>query len=295
MLVPELRVVVLDPVPVVVVGAARVVVDERVLEGRHVPQGGLAPPPRRRAEELPQVAQVVPDVLLLLRVVAYVLRVLRVDEERPEHVLLHRPALAALVLEAVGGHHVRPDRRHVRRALERGAHLGDRGVGASDGADAAVRPRLRADPLADVVAVPPGVRRGGVVVDAGRLRAIAVAQVDQHDVVALRDEEVGDLAVALVGLVVRSVEHDRREAAVDEAPVARRPVDVEGEPHAVPHRNHDVLRQDDPVLRAHAASLSMIRLPTSSTRTPKPGWTTVVESNSSTTAGPANVTPAGSA
>ena len=40
-------------------------------------------------------------------------------------------------------------------ALERGAHLRDRGVGAADGADAAVRPRLRADPLADVVAVAP--------------------------------------------------------------------------------------------------------------------------------------------
>jgi hypothetical protein len=79
-----------------------------------VPQGGLAPTPRRRAEELPQVAQVVPDVLLLVRVVADLLRVLRVDEERPEHVLLHRPALAALVLEAAVRHHVRPDRCQVR-------------------------------------------------------------------------------------------------------------------------------------------------------------------------------------
>ncbi len=240
-------VVVLDPAPVLVVGTARVVVEQRVLERWHVPERRLAARPRRRLEELAEVAKVVPDVLLLLRVVGDVLRVLGVDEERPEHVLLHRAALTALVLEAVRRHDVRPDRRQVRRRLERRAHLGDGGVGAADGADPAVRPRLRRDPLADVVAVTTGVRRGGVVVDARRLGAVAVAQVDQHDVVALRNEVVGDLAVPLVGLVVGGVEHDRREAPLDEVPVARGPVDVEGEPHAVSHRDHDVLGQDDPV------------------------------------------------
>ena len=294
MLLPVARVVVLDPAPVVVVGAARVVVDQRLLERRHVTQRRLAPPPRRRLEELPEVAEVVPDVLLLVRVVGDVLCVLGVDEERPEHVALHRPSFAALVLEAVRRHDVRPDRRKVRRPLERRPHLRDRAVGAADGSDPAVRPRLGRDPLADVVAVASRVRRGGVVVDAGGLGAVAVAQVDERDVVALRDEEVGDLAVALVGLVVRRVEHDRREAAVDEAAVARRPVDVEREPHAVPHRHHHVLRDDDSVL-AHAASLSITRLPTSSTRRPNPGCTTVVESNSSTTAGPESAAPAPSA
>ena len=304
---PEPGVVVLDPAPVLVVGSARVVVDQRVLERRHVAECRLAPLPRRRPEELPEVLQVLPHVGHLARVVAHVLRVLRVDEERPEHVPLHRAALAALVLEAVRRHHVGPDRGQVRRALERGPYLRDRAVGAADGADPAVRPRLGCDPLADVVAVATGVRRGGVVVDARRLRAVAVAQVDQHDVVALRDEVIGDLGVPLVGLVVRRVEHDRREPPLDEVPVTCGPVDVEGELHAVPHRHHHVLRHDDPVGQAgrgfslspglnvgHRLSLSMIRFPTSSTRTPNPGWTTVVESNSSTTAGPVSVAPAGS-
>ena len=46
---------------------------------------------------------------------------------------------------------------------------------------------------------------------------------------------------------------------------------------------------------AHTSLLSMIRFPTSSTLTENPGWTTVVESNSSTTAGPAKAAPAASA
>ena len=303
--VPELRVVVLDPVPVLVVRASRVVVEKAVLEWRHVPERGLAALPRRRAEELPQVAQVVPDVLLLLRVAGDVLGVLGVDEERPEHVPLHRATLAALILKAVRRHDVGPDRGQVRRALERRAHLRDRAVGAPDGADPAVRPRLRGDPLADVVAVPARVRGGGVVVDARGLGAVAVAQVDQHDVEALRHEEVRDLRVAPVGLVVRGMEHDRREAPLDEGAVARRPVDVEREPDAVAHRHHHVLRHDDPPVRGfglapglnagHRTPCSMMRFPTSSTRSANPGCTTVVESNSSTTAGPASVTPAPSA
>ena len=294
MLVPVPGVVVLDPAPVLVVRAAGVVVDQRLLERRHVPQCRLAALPRRRAVELPQIAEVVPDVLLLLRVVGDVLRVLGVDEERPEHVALHRPSLAALVLEAVRRHDIRPDRRQVRRTLEGRPYLRDRAVGAADRADSAVRPRLVGDPFADVVAVAARVRRRGVKVDPGGLGSVAVPQVDERDVVALRDEEVRDLGVALVGLVVRGVEHDRREAAVDEAPVLRGPVDVEREADAVPHRHHHVLRHDDPEV-AHAPSLSMTRLPKPSTRRRNPGWTTAVESNSSTTAGPDSVAPAASA
>ena len=261
MLPPVPRVVVLDPIPVRVVGAARVVVQQGILERRHVPQGRLTALPRGRPEELPQVAKIVPDILLLLRFVRDLPRILRVDEERPEHVLLHRTALAALVLEAVRGNDIRPDRRQVWRALECGAHLGDRSVRAPDGSDPPVRPGLSCDPLTDVVSVAAGVGGGGVVVDARRLRAVAVTEVDQHDVVSLRDEGVRDLAVALVRLVVRSVEHDRGEAALDEGPVARRPVDVERETDVVAHRHHDVLRQDDPVLCAHSASPPIINFP----------------------------------
>ena len=110
-----------------------------------------------------------------------------------------------------------------------------------------------------------------MVVDARGLGAVAVAQVDQHDVEALRHEEVRDLRVAPVGLVVRGVEHDRREAPLDEGAVARRPVDVEREPDAVAHRHHHVLRHDDPPVRGfglapglnagHQTLLSMIEIP----------------------------------
>ena len=122
---------------------------------------------------------------------------------------------------------------------------------------------------------------------------MAVAQVLEDDGVAARHEEIGDLGVAALPLVVGRHADDRGVAAGDELAVARRAVDVDRQADPVPHLHQHVLRDDDPV--AHSFSLSMIRLPVSSTATVKPGWTTVVESNSSITAGPANDAPAGSA
>ncbi len=237
--------------PPVVVGAARRVVLERLVEGGDVPERQLALAVRPAPHQLPEVPQVVPDLLLLLEVAGHVLRVGGVDVERPEHVQLHRPALARLVVEHVGRHGVRPDRRQVGRALERGAHLDDRGVGAADHAGAAVAPGLGGDPLDRVVGVLAGVRRRAVEVLLRPLRAVAVAHVLEHDRVAVRDEEVGDLGVAALALVVRRDADDRRPAAGDELAVAGRPVEVGREPDAVPRRDHHVLRDDDAVLRAH--------------------------------------------
>ncbi len=239
--------VALDPRPPVVVGAARVVVDQRLLERRHEAQRGLPALPRRGPEELTEVPQVVPDLLRERGVVEHLLGVLGMDEQRPEHVALHRAALAGAVRVVVRRHDVRPDRRQVRRPLERRADLHLAGVRAADGADAAVAPRLGGDPLDDVVAVVAGVRRRRMEVRARALGAIAVAHVDEHDGVAARDEEVGDLRVTLRRLVVRRVEHDRREAALGEAFAASRTIDVERQPNAVPHGDHDVLRNDDAV------------------------------------------------
>src|SRR5207248_6751069 len=149
-------------------------------------------------------------------------------------------------------------------------------------------PRPGRDPLDRVVAVLAGVRRRAVEVLLRPLRTVAVAQVLEDDRVAVRHEEVGDLGVAALRLVVRRQADDRREAAVDEVAVAGRAVDVGREQDAVPHLHHHVLAHRDPV--AHVPSLSMIRLPWSSTLSPYPGCTTVVESNSSTTAGPASST-----
>lgn len=104
-------------------------------------------------------------------------------------------------------------------------------------------------------------RRSRVVVDARRFRAVAVAKVDEHDVVSIRDEVVSDLAVPLVCFVVGGVEHDCWESTLDEGPVARGPVDVEREAYAISHRNHYILRQHDSILRDHGASRSLINLP----------------------------------
>ena len=246
-LAPVPGVVVLDAVPVGVVAAPGVIVDQRVLQRGHMAQCGLPALPGRGAKQLAQVAQVVPDVLLLARVIGDLAGVLGMDEQRPEHVLLHRAAFAALVLVAVGGHHIGPDGSQVRRAFQRGAHLGDRGVGAANRADASVRPWLPGYPFADVVTIAAGMRRGGMEILPRRLGAVAVAQVDQHHVVAPGHKEVGDLAVALVRLVVWRVQHDRRETALGEGPLQRRAVDVEGQPHTIAHGDHDVFRQHNAV------------------------------------------------
>ena len=138
---------------------------------------------------------------------------------------------------------------------------GERGA---DRADAAGRPALLGDPLDRVVAVLALVRRRGVEVLARALGAVAVAAVLEADGVAVRDEEVGDLDVALVGLVVRRAAEDRRIAPLDELAVARGPVDVGREPDPVPHRHHHVLRQRHSE-SGHASPLSISRLPASST------------------------------
>ena len=68
---------------------------------------------RELPHELAQPREVAPDLGLLVLVVGDVLRVLGVDEERPEHVQLHRAALAGLVLERCSSAR-RPARSRVR-------------------------------------------------------------------------------------------------------------------------------------------------------------------------------------
>ena len=152
-----------------VVCAARRVVDQRLLERQHVPERHLTALPRGRPEELPQIAHVVPDVLLLAGIVRDLLRVLRVDEERPEHLPLHRAALARAVRVVARRDDVRPDRGEVRRPFDRRANLHLPGVGAADGTDPAIRPRLLRDPLHHVVPIAARVWRSGMEVGAGAL------------------------------------------------------------------------------------------------------------------------------
>ena len=104
----------------------------------------------------------------------------------------------------------------------------------------------------DVVAVAPRMRCCGVEVGAGALRAVPVAHVDERDGVPPRDEEVGDLDVPRRRLVVRRLAHDRREAPVGECPLAGGSVHVERQPHAVPHRDQQVLGDDDAVRGVYA-------------------------------------------
>ena len=204
-------VVALDAGPPRVVCAARRVVDQRLLERRHVPERHLNALPRGRPEELPQIAHVVPDVLLLAGIVRDLLRVLRVDKECPEHLPMHRAALARAVRVVARRDDVRPDRGEVRRPFDRRANLHLPGVGAADGTDPAIRPRLLRDPLHDVVPIAARVWRSGIEVGAGALRAVAVAHVDEHHDVSTGHEEVGDLDVPVRRLVVRGVTHDRGE------------------------------------------------------------------------------------
>src|SRR5439155_24611889 len=78
-LVPEASEVVLLLRPPLVVGAARAVVLERLVEGRDVSERQLALVPGPAPEELPQVAEIAPHVLLLGRVALHLLRVGSVD------------------------------------------------------------------------------------------------------------------------------------------------------------------------------------------------------------------------
>jgi len=128
-------VVALDAGPPRVVFVARRVVDQRLLERRHVPERHLTALPRGRPEELP----------------------------------LHRAALARAVRVVARRDDVRPDRGEVRRPFDRRANLHLPGVGAADGTDPAIRPRLLRDPLHDVVPIAARVWRSGMEVGAGAL------------------------------------------------------------------------------------------------------------------------------
>ncbi len=83
---------------------------------------------RRRPEMVPEVAEVLPDLILEFGTITDFLGVLGVDEHRPEHVQLHGSALPSLMLEAVRRDHIRPDRRQVGWSLQGRPHLGDGGV-----------------------------------------------------------------------------------------------------------------------------------------------------------------------
>ena len=176
--------------------------------------------------------------------------------------LLHGAALAALVLETVGGHHIGPDGGQVFRRFNGGAHLRDRRIRTAHRTDTAVAPGLAADPVTDVSPIAPGMRRGRVVVHPGGVRPVTVAQVDQHHVVALGHKIVCDFAVAPLGLVIGRMQHDRREAALDKGAVLRGPVDVKCQAHAVAHGHHDILGEVDTVGRHELAWAIWIHMAT---------------------------------
>ena len=82
------------------------------------------------------------------------------------HVEAHRTALSRLVGVDVGGRLLDPLGGQVRRPVEGGDGLDDAAVGASEGADLAVAPRLPRDPLDGVETVFAFPRVAGVVVAA---------------------------------------------------------------------------------------------------------------------------------
>ena len=177
------------------------------------------------------------------------------DEIRRPPGVSHRehPVEPAQLEGAVVPH---PVATHVRHRKQRDHRLdewrsGDRErmlrpafVRGADRADAAVGPRLLSDPLRGVVAVTAVVGQRPPTT----LRAVAPAHVLHDHDVATGSEVVREGRGAHL-LVVRRAHQQRREPAFDGHAVARRPINVGGEPGAIAHRDHDIDRERDVVGR----------------------------------------------
>ncbi len=130
-----------------------------------------------------------------------------------------------------GEGHRRHHRHEVRRRLDRGEPLDGAGIRQAEGADLAVRPRLRRRPLDRVEAVGAFLLIG----DEGPVRGVAPADVLHDDRVAARHRLLHDGAVGGAGLAVGRAVDERRIA-----PLARRTPDIGPQHDAVAHRHGGV-------------------------------------------------------
>ena len=202
--------------PELVVGAAVVVVEERLFQVRHDAPAASGPGWNGIARSSSRMSRRPSQIDLLGgRVVADLLGVLGVQEQGPEHVQLHRPALAGLVVVAVGR-----ARRRARCAVRCGGRSRAARVCTSPANELPTMPTRPFDQrLARRSTRPCRSRRvpscslATWKYSPAPLGAVAAAQVLQHGDVAARREEVGDLDVAPVGLVVGGAAEDRRETA----------------------------------------------------------------------------------
>ena len=285
-----LEIVALKP-PELVVSSPAIVVQQGLFQVGDLLQGGAARLERRPPDPVSHPLHSLQHPLPGRRVVPNFLGVISVQEECAEHVELHGSAPAHLVGVAVCGADVGPDGPQVGRAVE--SHVGlDQGqMGAAHGAHSAVGPGLGRNPLHRVESVGPGRFVYRVEILAGALGTVSAAQVLQHQHETSRGEVVGHLVDEPFRLLVVGGAHQQgRKGARQHLSIPGRPVDVGGQAHPVPHGDHQILEYGHLVglgsCHQPGARFFRIRLSWLSTSAIQPGWMTVVESSSTTTAGP---------
>ena len=152
----------------------------------------------------------------------------------------HRTALSRLVGVDVGGRLFDPLGSEVRRSMESGDGLDDAAVGASEGADLAVRPLLSGDPFDGVESVFAFPEVAGVVVAAIALGLETAAEVLDDQGVSVAGIVVADGVILRIGLVVRGADEEGWDGIGDEFAVGGCwEEDVRGETDAVAHGDHD--------------------------------------------------------
>ena len=123
--------------------------------------------------------------------------------------------------------------------MEGSNSLDDTAVGAAEGADFAVAPRLFSDPLNGVVAVFAFPRVAGVVVAAVTLRPEARAEVLVDEDVAVARVVVADGVPLVFGFVVGGSGEENGRGCSDPFSVfADREVNIRGESDPVAHGDH---------------------------------------------------------
>lgn len=286
----RLEIVAFKP-PELVVSPPAIVVQHRLFQVGNRRQRGASRLERRPPDPVPHPLHALQHPLPGRRVVLDFLGVIGMQEEGPEHVELHGPAPAHLVGVAVCRADVGPDGPQVGRAVE--GHMGlDQGqMGAAHGAHPAVRPGLGRNPLHRVVAVGSGRFVDGVEILARSLGSVPAAQILQHQHEPSRGEAVGHFVDEPFRLLVVGGSHQQgRKRPRQHLSGAGRPVDVCRQAHPVPHGDHQILENGhlEWFGRSHqrGARFRRIRLSWLSTSARQPGWMTVVESSSTTTAGP---------
>ena len=205
-------------------------------------QSGFAAFPRGVGEKLPHVLEGFGDGEDAFFVVAEFVGIKGVIVDCGGHVEAHRAALSGFVGVDVGGRLLDPLGDEVRGPVEGGDGLDDAAMGASEGADLAVAPRLLGDPLDGVEPVFAFPRVAGVVVAAVAFGFEARAEVLVDEDVAVAGVVVTDGVPLVFGLVVGGADEEDGCGFGDGFAIfVDGEVCVGGEADAVAHGDHEFL------------------------------------------------------